>query len=53
MEIIKDFKELLELLNEQKVKYIIELIKNKKATGRTKDMADIESLGTLGEKVKQ
>ena len=42
MEIRTDFKELLELFNKHEVEYFIA---NKKATGRTKDAADIEALG--------
>jgi len=59
MEIQKDFKELLELLNAHEVKYLVvggyggitvhfigreDLIANKHALGRKKDLADIEAL---------
>ncbi|MFO7889578.1 MAG: hypothetical protein R6V04_04490 [bacterium] len=42
-----DFKELLELLNAHKVKYIglNEFINNKRTTGRKKDLSDLEALG--------
>ena len=41
MEAQEDFKELLKLFNVHKVEFII----NKKATGRMKDLADLEALG--------
>jgi len=43
----KDFKEFIELLNERRVKYLIDLEnlkKNKRATGRFQDLADVENL---------
>ena len=44
----KDFKEFVELLNENNVKInfidIENLKKNKRATGRTQDLADVENL---------
>jgi len=51
MGIPNDFKELLELFNRHKVEYLIvigreDFIANKRETGRTKDAADIEALGT-------
>ena len=60
MEIQKDFKELLELLNAHEVEYLVvggygditvhfigreDLIANKHALGRKKDFADIKALG--------
>jgi hypothetical protein len=42
MEIQQDFRDLLELFNTNKVEYIM----NKRATGRKKDLADLEALGT-------
>jgi hypothetical protein len=42
MEAQKDFKELLELFNGHKVE---QYITNKRATGRKKDLADLEALG--------
>lgn len=50
MDIPNDFRELLELFNKHKVEYLIvggreDFIANKRATGRTKDAADIEALG--------
>ena len=50
MDLPNDFKELLELFNNHKVEYLIfisreDSIANKRATGRTKDAADIEALG--------
>ena len=59
MEVQKDFRELFELLNDRKVDYIIvgaydtvsvhyigkeQFLKNKQATGRIKDLADLEAL---------
>ena len=38
----EDFRDLLCLLNEHKVEY---LIKNKRASGRLRDLADLEGLG--------
>jgi len=43
----KDFKEFIELLNEHRVKYIIDLEnlkKNNRAIGRFQDLADVENL---------
>jgi len=43
----KDFKEFIELLNERRVKYLIDLEnlkKNKCATGRFQDLADVQNL---------
>ena len=41
MMLSKDFKEFIELLNENNVRY---LKKNKRATGRPQDLADAENL---------
>jgi len=41
MEIQEDFRELLELFNAHEV----ELLSNKRALGRKKDLADVEALG--------
>jgi len=41
MKLPQDFKEFLELFNARGVEYMI----NKKASGRAKDLADIEALG--------
>ena len=43
----KDFKEFIKLLNKNNVRYIIDLkslIRTKQASGRTRDLADIEEL---------
>ena len=50
MEISQDFKELFALLNEHDVEYVHfigkkQYIQNKRATGRKKDLADVEALG--------
>jgi hypothetical protein len=65
MEVQRDFKELLALLNEHEVEYVIvggyalafhgdvpvdylgrqQFIANKRATGRKRDLADLEALG--------
>ena len=50
MEVQPDFRDLLKLLNEHKVDYLIvggrnEYIKNKRSAGRKKDLADLEALG--------
>ena len=50
MDIPNDFKELLELFNKRKVEYLIiisreDIIANKRATGRSRNAADIEALG--------
>ena len=43
----KDFKEFIELLNENKVKY---LIRNKKASARPQDIADLKLLEKFDKK---
>ena len=43
MKIHPDFKDLLAAFNAQKVEFLI--IANKRASGRKKDLADIEALG--------
>lgn len=42
----QDFKEFIELLNNNQVKYLVleNLKKNKKASGRLQDLADLENL---------
>lgn len=45
----EDFRDLLCLLNEHSVEYLIvgynDLVKNKRASGRLRDLADLEGLG--------
>ena len=46
----KDYKDILSILSEEKVKFIlvgrlsVDIIKNKLASARTKDLADVEML---------
>lgn len=39
-----DFKEFLQLLNSHQVEYLLILKANKKASGRLKDLTDLENL---------
>ena len=52
MEVQKDFKELLELFGNRKIIEVAvyylgreQLVRNKRALGRKKDLADLEALG--------
>ena len=53
MNVQPDFRELLALFNERKIEYIIvgaylgldQYTQNKRATGRKKDLADLDALG--------
>jgi len=50
MDVQKDFKDLLALFNAHKVEYLIglnEFMTNKRASGRKKDLADLEALGEI------
>jgi len=40
----RDFKEFLRLLNDHRVEYLSDLKTNKRASGRNKDLADLDQL---------